>query len=102
MGKVAEIKTKETASSVENFINGLKDERQRNDCFVLVRVMQKLSKEQPKMWGSSLIGFGNKRYTSPNSGREVDWLNLGFSPRKSNLSLHLVSDLQNHTSSLKV
>lgn len=102
MGKVAEIKTKETDSSVEDFINSLMDERQRNDSFLLVKVMQKLSKEKPKMWGSSIIGFGNKRYKSPNSGREVDWFRIGFSPRKNNLSLYLVCGLQNLAGLLKI
>lgn len=101
MGKVAEIKTKETESSVEDFINGLKDEQKRQDSFVLLKLMQKVSKEKPKLWGSSMIGFGNKRYKSPKTGREVDWFKIGFSPRKANLSLHLVLDLQAHAASLK-
>lgn len=100
MGKVAEIKTKETESSVEDFINGLKDEQKRKDSFVLLKLMQKVSKEKPKLWGSSTIGFGNKRYKSPKTGREVDWFKIGFSPRKANLSLHLVLDVQAHAASL--
>lgn len=96
MGKVAEIKTKETNSSVEDFITRLKDEQQRKDSLTLVKIMQKVSKEKPKMWGTSMIGFGNKRYKSPTSGREVDWFKIGFSPRKANLSLHLVLNLQDH------
>ena len=101
MGKPAEIKTKETTASVEDFINSVKDEHQRKDSFVLVNLMQKLSKEKPKMWGSSMIGFGNKRYKSPNTGREVDWFKIGFSPRKANFSLHLVLNLQAHSASLE-
>ncbi|MEQ1588413.1 MAG: DUF1801 domain-containing protein [Cyclobacteriaceae bacterium] len=101
MGKVAEIKTKETNSSVEDFITRLKDEQQRKDSLTLVKIMQKMSKEKPKMWGTSMIGFGNKRYKSPTSGREVDWFKIGFSPRKANLSLHLVLNLQNHVAALK-
>ncbi len=101
MAKVAVIKTKENAESVEDFINKVKDERQRKDSFVLVELMQDVSNEKPKMWGSSMIGFGNKRYKSPASGREVDWFKMGFSPRKANLSLHLVLDLQAHADALK-
>jgi hypothetical protein len=56
--------------------------------------MEKLSKEKAKMWGSSMIGFGLKRYKSPNTGREVDWFRIGFSPRKANLSLHFVVDMK--------
>ncbi|MBS4059317.1 MAG: DUF1801 domain-containing protein [Bacteroidetes bacterium] len=101
MGKVAEIKTKETNSSVDDFINGLKDEKQRNDSFQLVKIMQNASNENPKMWGSSLIGFGIKRYKSPKTGREVDWFKIGFSPRKANLSIHLVFDLEANANILK-
>lgn len=101
MGKAAEIKTKETNASVEDFINGLKDEQQRKDSFQLVSLMEKVSREKPKMWGSSLIGFGIKRYKSPKTGREVDWFKIGFAPRKSNLSLHLVLDLEIHADALR-
>jgi len=52
------------------------------------------------MWGSSMIGFGNKRYKSPATGREVDWFKMGFSPRKANLSLHLVLDMKQHADTL--
>ncbi len=57
--------------------------------------MEKAMKEKPQMWGSSMIGFGNVRYKSPATGREVDWFRIGFSPRKANLSLHLM-DMQRH------
>jgi hypothetical protein len=53
------------------------------------------------MWGSSIIGFGNKRYKSPATGREVDWLKIGFSPRKANLSLYLTVGIQEHAEALK-
>ena len=62
--------------------------------------MEKAMKEKPKMWGSSMIGFGFVRYKSPTSGREVDWFKIGFSPRKANLSLHLI-DLKRHADALK-
>ena len=57
-------------------------------------MMKKASGEEPKMWGSSLIGFGNVRVKSPATGREVDWLRIGFSPRKANLSLYLTGDIK--------
>lgn len=98
---MAEIKTKQTSASVEEFINTVKDEQKRKDSFVILEMMKKASGEEPKMWGSSLIGFGNVRYKSPNTGREVDWFLLGFSPRKANLSLHLVLDIQKHAAALK-
>lgn len=101
MGKLAEIKTKESGSSVEDFINGLTSEQQRKDSFQLLKIFQKLSKVKPKMWGSSIIGFGKKVYKSPSTGREVEWFKIGFSPRKANLSLHLVFNIQVHSEILK-
>jgi hypothetical protein len=101
MGKLAEIKTKETSASVEDFINSVKDEVKRKDSFIILKMMQKASKEKPKMWGSSMIGFGNKIYKSPATGREVEWFKIGFSPRKANISLHLVLDIKKHATELK-
>ncbi|HYH13669.1 MAG TPA: DUF1801 domain-containing protein [Flavisolibacter sp.] len=101
MGKLAEIKTKETASSVEDFINSIADEQKRKDSFALVRMMQAATKEIPKMWGSSIIGFGNVRIKSPNTEREVEWFRIGFSPRKANLSLYLSGNIKLHEDSLK-
>lgn len=98
--KLAEVKTKQTAASVEDFIHSVKDEQKRKDSFVVLEMMKKASGEEPKMWGASLIGFGNKRYKSPASGREVDWFLLGFSPRKANLSLYFMN-IQMHAAALK-
>ena len=99
--KLAEIKTKPTAASVEDFINTVKDEQKRKDSFVILEMMKKASGEEPKMWGSSLIGFGNVRLKSPATGREVDWLRIGFSPRKANLSLHLMVNIKEQAAALK-
>jgi hypothetical protein len=99
--KLAEIKTKQNAASVEGFINTVKDEQKRKDSFTLLEMMKKASGEEPKMWGSAIIGFGNKRYKSPTSGREVDWLKIGFSPRKANLSLYLMLNIQEQAATLK-
>ena len=100
MGKLVEIKTKPTASSVADFIDSLSDEQKRIDSHVVLAIMEKAMQEKPKMWGSSMIGFGEVRYKSPATGREVDWFKIGFSPRKANLSLHLI-DLQRHADALK-
>ena len=100
MGKLADIKTKQTAASVDSFIDSVPDEQKRKDSHVILKMMEKATKEQPKMWGSSLIGFGNKRFKSPATGREVDWFKIGFSPRKANLSLHLILDLKKHADTL--
>jgi hypothetical protein len=100
MGKLAEIKTKPTSTSVDSFIDSIPDEQKRKDSQVILKMMRKAMKEEPKMWGSSMIGFGNVRYKSPATGREVDWFKIGFSPRKANLSLHLSLDIQRHADAL--
>jgi hypothetical protein len=99
--KLVEIKTKPTAVSVEDFINNVKDEQMRKDSFVLLEMMKKASGEEPVLWSNSLIGFGNVRYKSPNTGREVDWLKIGFAPRKEKLSLHLMMDINKQAATLK-
>ncbi|TBR20210.1 MAG: DUF1801 domain-containing protein [Chitinophagaceae bacterium] len=99
--KLVEIKTKPTAASVEDFITKVTDEQMRKDSFVLLEMMKKATGEKPILWSSSVIGFGNKRYKSPTTGREVDWLRIGFSPRKANLSLYLMMDINKEAATLK-
>lgn len=91
MAKAAEIKTKPTDSSVEDYIESLTAAQQREDSRAIIKMMEKSTKEKPQMWGKAMIGFGNVRYKSPNTGRQVDWFKIGFAPRKSNLSLHLIN-----------
>lgn len=90
MAKV-EIKTKETKASVEKFLRGVQDEQQRTDSFKILEMMRRITGEEPKMWGTSIVGFGNMTYKSPATGREVDWMKIGFSPRKANLSLYVLN-----------
>jgi len=98
---VAEIKTKPTKESVEAFINKVADKQKREDSFVILELMKKATGEEPKMWGASIIGFGNIRYKSPATGREVDWLKMGFSPRKTALSIYLFMDIKKRETDLK-
>ena len=97
---MAEIKTKQNAASVEDFINTVGDEQKRKDSFAILEMMKKATGEEPKMWGSAIIGFGNIKYKSPSTGKEVDWMRIGFSPRKANLSLYLMN-LKIHAAALK-
>ena len=99
--KLAVIKTKPTAASVEDFINTVKNEQKRKDSFVLLEMMKKASGEEPILWSNSIIGFGIKRYKSPATGREVDWLRIGFAPRKANLSLYLMINIKEQAAALK-
>lgn len=100
-GKLVEIKTKATTASVEDFINGIPDETKRKDSLILLEMMKKATKDEPKMWGGSIIGFGDVRYESPTTGRQVDWFKIGFSPRKANLSLYLTTNIKDRTAELE-
>src|SRR4051812_11412975 len=99
--QMAEVKTKPTSASVDDFINSVKDEQKRKDSFVMVEMMKQATGEEPTMWGSSIIGFGNVRLKSPASGREVDWLRIGFSPRKASLSLYITGGAKRHAAALE-
>jgi hypothetical protein len=99
-GKLAEIKTKATTANVEDFIAKVQSEQKREDSLALLKLLEKVSNEKPKLWGASLIGFGDKRYKSPASGREVDWFKVGFAPRKANISLYLMLDHKKHEAAL--
>jgi hypothetical protein len=99
--KLVEIKTKPTTASVEDFINAVSDEQKRQDCLVLLKIMKEASKQEPILWSNSIVGFGIKRFKSPATGREVDWLQIGFSPRKANLSLTLGVSLKKHEPNLQ-
>ncbi len=100
MGKLAIVKTTENALNPEDFINEVIDEQKQKDSFILLKLIQKLSKQKPKMWGSSIIGFGKEIVKSPTSGREVEWFKIGFSPRKANLTIYLMN-LKIHVDALK-
>lgn len=86
---MAELKTKKTQSSVGEFIDGVADEQQRADARRVLKIMQKATGAKPKMWGPSIVGFGDKHLVYP-SGRECDWFLIGFSPRKGTLTLYIM------------
>src|SRR5512134_3587589 len=94
-----ELKTKVNDASVTKFINSVADEQKRNDCLELLKLMKQVTKEEPKMWGSSIVGFGSYHYKGK-SGREGDWLLTGFSPRKQNLTLYLMGGFDTHAALL--
>jgi hypothetical protein len=93
MAKKAEVKTKQNEGSVDAFLNSVEDEQKKKDAIEVLGMMKSAIKLEPKMWGSSLIGFGEKLFRSP-SGREVDWFLVGFSPRKANLSLYVLNGFE--------
>lgn len=95
-----ENKTQPSKSSVASFINNISDENKRKDCKTLLKLMSELSQEKPILWGESMIGFGTYHYKY-DSGREGDFFRLGFSPRKSNLTIYLMPGYHNFEKELK-
>ena len=97
---MAENKTKPTAIPVAEFLEGLEDPGRRIDCMQIVALMQEITGSEPKMWGSSIVGFGDYHYKYA-SGREGDWFLCGFSPRKKNLTIYIMGYLENFEDILK-
>ncbi len=94
---MAVLKTKPTSEDVLEFINRFADtEQKRNDSIELLHFMQSLTGFAPKMWGSSIIGFGSYHYKSDRSRQEGDWPMVGFSPRKAAISLYVFTGLPEH------
>ena len=90
---MAELKTRVTRASVDKFLQGIKDEKKRADCYEILKIMKRATKAEPKMWGTSIIGFGDHHYVYE-SGREGDWFVAGFSPRVQNLTLYLMGGFE--------
>jgi uncharacterized protein YdhG (YjbR/CyaY superfamily) len=86
---MAELKTKKTAASVKDFLNGIAGEQQRADAFAVAKMMEEVTGEKPRMWGPSIVGFGDYHYKYA-SGQEGDTFLVGFSPRKNALTLYLL------------
>jgi hypothetical protein len=98
---MAELKTKKTTQSVEAFLDKIADPQKREDSHAILEMMQKATGEKPKMWGDSIVGFGDYHYKYA-SGREGDWFVTGFSPRKQNITLYLGFDVVGeHSDSIK-
>ena len=85
---MAELKTKKTNDSVQAFIKQIPDEQKRKDALVILDLMEKATGAKGKMWGTAIIGFGD-RHLKYESGRELDWFIMGFSPRKQNFALYI-------------
>jgi hypothetical protein len=87
---MAELKTQRNDQSVENFLNAVTDEKRRQDCYTVLKLMKQITRAEPEMWGNSIVGFGSYRFKYA-SGREGDWPLTGFSPRQQNLTLYILS-----------
>jgi hypothetical protein len=92
---MAELKTKETRDSVAGFLKKIDDPARRKDAEAILALFKSVTREEPKMWGSSIVGFGRLHYKYP-SGREGDWFKAGFSPRKDAFTLYLCGGFAPH------
>lgn len=92
---MAEMKTQMNAASVDDFIAGIGDATRRADAAAVCKLMQQVSKEAPAMWGDAIIGFGSRKLIY-DSGRELDWMLIGFSPRKQNTVLYIMNGFANY------
>jgi hypothetical protein len=86
---MAELKTKKTEASIDKFLDSIEDRNKREDAYTLLNLLKKCSEYDGKMWGQSIIGFGQERLVYE-SGRELDWFLIGFSPRKQNIVVYFV------------
>lgn len=87
---MGEPKTKVNDGSVQDFISSIENDARRDDSRTLLNLFTKVTGHEPKMWGASIIGFGQYHYKSEKSRQEGDWMITGFSPRKQNLTLYIM------------
>jgi hypothetical protein len=97
---MSENKTVPTDKSVEEFLKSVENDKRREDGLKILEMMKDITGEEPVMWGSSIVGFGDYHYKYA-SGREGDWFKVGFSPRKRNLTLYLMCDVKELRDSLE-
>ena len=98
---MAEPKTKATDKNPKDFLNTIEPEQKRKDGFTVLELFQKVTREEPVMWGDSMIGFGKYHYKSERSSQEGDWFLVGFSPRKQNLTLYIMHGNKDNEEMLK-
>jgi hypothetical protein len=92
---MAEPKTKLTNASVADFLNAIKDEQVRKDCWTIAEIMERATKAKPQMWGASIVGFGTCRQKYAN-GKEATWMATAFSPRKQNITLYIAGGFKGY------
>ncbi len=87
----AVLKTQETDASVDDFLNSVENPERRADAFRVLEMYKRVTGEEPKMWGPTIVGFGHT-VLKYETGREFDWMLAGFSPRKQNMTLYVICD----------
>ena len=97
---MAALKTKENTASVPAFLASIADRQQREDAMAVAKMMASVTKAKPKMWGTSIVGYGSQHYKYA-SGREGDWFRAGFAPRKGNLTVYITSAFEQYPDLMK-
>jgi len=87
---MSELKTRKNDANVIDFLNAIQHEQKREDCFKLLDMMRDVTGKEPSMWGSSIVGFGSYSYQYE-SGHAREWFLVGFSPRKQNITVYIMS-----------
>jgi len=98
---MAELKTQKTTNSVLACINAVEHVQRRNDAKVLLKLMKAITGKKPAMWGASIVGFDSYHYKSERSTQEGDWFVIGFSPRKTALSVYVCSGFKAYPALMK-
>jgi len=96
---MSQLKTQKNDGNIQEFLNSVTDEIKRKNSLLILKLMQEITGEEPSMWGNSIIGFGEYQYKYA-SGREGSWFLTGFSPRKQNLTLYIMSSFEEYDSLL--
>jgi len=92
---VAEPKTKANNASVAAFVSAIPDVQVRQDCRTIVAIMQAATKAKPRMWGTSIVGFG-QYHSAYASGQKATWMLTGFAPRKQRITLHIMDGFKQY------
>ena len=93
---MAELKTRKTGASVRAFVDGIAHEQRRRDSRLLLKVFREVTGKRPRMWGSSIVGYGEYHYKSDRSRQEGDWPLTGFSPRKASMTVYIMPGFKNY------
>lgn len=92
---MTQLKTQPNDPKVEDYLNTVEPQQKREDCFAILKLMQEVTGEPPKMWGSIIVGFGQYHYKYE-SGREADWFITGFASRSKNITLYIMAGFDNY------
>ncbi len=98
---MSELKTQLNDADVTTFIDTVADEQKKKDSHELVKIFKRITGEEAKMWGASIVGFGMYHYKSERSSQEGDWMITGFSPRKQNLTIYIMNGFETYVDLLQ-